>query len=137
MERPVQVSHGKISPSLGLTVTGGRLLVDGRSVIESEGSVTLGDGASSANDCTVEFMPAAKLTLATGLLNYKNVSADSWIMDHIKSHCIISSGTTLYLYEDLNTDGGMIEFEIGATLKRETGAELLGATRGTRSIVVV
>lgn len=120
----------------GLNLTRGSLHVRGDSTFVSETKtinntvvdqgITLGDGISAVNDCVTTIMAGARLRVAQGSLNYKNISSASWFMENGISQLNMGLDTTLRLYQTLNLGLGMALCDEAVTVARVPQAQLLG-----------
>ena len=128
----------------GVNLTKGTIYIRGNSTFSADvgqyvnEGITIGDG-TSAGDCTVCIKSGGTFTYDNGSLNYKNVKANSWLMESDNSKLKMKTGTTLRLYESLNLGKGKIIFAGKSTLAYVAGKELIGPVipQGPLSIIVI
>lgn len=131
----------------GLNLTRGSLEVYGDSVFAPQtraiglniidNGITLGDGLSSANDCATTIHAGARLQVAIGSLNYRNVLSSSWFMENSISQLNMGDSTTLRLYQSMNINAGSALLNDNVTLARTPAAQLLGSTAAVGSLFFV
>lgn len=131
-----------LTTTTGITLTKGSLLVQGDSFISTptvSTPITFGDGASAVNDMHVTIAACGRLTLASGAVNYRNLSSGSWIMENSVSIFELGYGTIMRLYETMNVGIGVAVFDDATILQRVVTAFLLGSiqTLGTTAFEVI
>lgn len=128
----------------GLNITRGSLIVRGDSALSSETKtngiitvdqgITLGDGLSVSSDCVTTILAGATLKIATGSLNYKNVSNTSWFMENSVSQLNMGDFTTLRLYQSLNLGFGVALCNPNVTIARVNQAKILGSVSAVENL---
>lgn len=100
----------------GIILTKGTLAITQNSYISSELSsdidegITLGND-SEADDFTIKFLRGSKLKLLSGSLKYRNIKSSSWFMENYLSSLDISANSALYLYQNLNSGVGSVDYK--------------------------
>lgn len=131
----------------GLNLTRGSLIVHGDSVFASQtktiglniidNGITLGDGLSSVNDCATTIHAGARLQVATGSLNYRNLLASSWFMENSISQLNMGDSATLRLYQSMNLGTGSALLNNNVTLARTPAAQLFGSAAAVGNLFFV
>ncbi len=116
----------------GMSLQKGTLVVEGNSAVSSEydqsgnlKAIALGSD-NSATDMVCLITPGAQLSIVTGALDYRNVSANSLLMQNLLSSFLIFSGASLRVYESMNLGVGQAIFQSGATLSTASGKAITG-----------
>ena len=123
----------------GLELQHGNLLIERDSFISSEieykqdeqiidEGITFGTALASSDDCVVTILSGVVLHVTQGSLNYKNVASTSWDMISDRSLLRMMTGTTLRLYETLDSGVGIVSFAPNTILARATGKKIMGST---------
>ncbi|MCA9770217.1 hypothetical protein KC460_02495 [Candidatus Dependentiae bacterium] len=99
-----------------------------------EDGIVIGTGVQG-EDCTCTIASGALLLLKKGILNYNNISADSWRMVSSGSVLKLGSAAELCLLQSLDLGLGMAILSKNAILRRMAGRELLGGVHALGTVM--
>ncbi|MBU4387868.1 hypothetical protein KJ644_05410, partial [Candidatus Dependentiae bacterium] len=132
----------------GLNLLNGSIFVSGVSSISSESyfdfdlSATIDNGITfgnqlEENDFYCNLYPSSMLDVASGSLNYKNISTNSWILNKQYAPNIflnISANAALNLYESLNLGNGILICYDGTKIFKQAGKDFIGSVNAYGTI---
>jgi hypothetical protein len=112
----------------GLSLLKGQLIVSGNATIYALGDgLTLGD-QTSADDIQFIFNGAPTLTIQQGTFTYKNTNSQSLQMN--RSQINLMNNVLINVYENMDLNGGLIEFFPTATYAHFSDTAIQGSVIG-------